>query len=47
MLALEVVPNGWTTEGYCKAGSFTSRSFYNRNCFGKILSDIGDLPHEI
>ena len=27
MLAEEAVPNGWTMEGYCKAGGFTSRSF--------------------
>ena len=47
MLAYEAVPNGWTTEGYCKAGGFTSRSLIIRSCFWKILSDIGDLPHEI
>ena len=26
---------------------FYKQIFYNRTCFGKILSDIGDLPDEI
>ena len=35
MLAEEAVPNGWTTEGYCKAGGFTSRSLITEAVFGK------------
>ena len=35
MLGQEAVPNGWTTEGYCKAGGFTSRSFIIEAVFGK------------
>ena len=37
MLAEEVVPNGWTTEGYCKAGGFTSRSYIIHRFFIRIL----------
>ena len=29
------VPNVWTTEGYCKAGGFTSKSFITEAVFGK------------
>ena len=35
MLASEAVPNCWTTEGYCKAGGFTSRSFIVEAVLGK------------
>ena len=40
ILAKEAVTNDWTTESYCRTGGFTSRPF------GKILSDICDLPRE-
>ena len=40
ILAKEAAPNDWTTEGYSRTGGFTSRPF------GKILSDICDLPCE-
>ena len=29
------VTNGWTTEGYCKAGGFTSKSFIIEAVLGK------------
>ena len=35
MLAEEAVANGWTTEGYCKAGGFASRSFIVEAVLGK------------
>ena len=35
ILSYEAVPNGWSTEGYCKAGSFTSRSFVLEAILGK------------
>ena len=35
MSAQEAVPNGWTTEGYCKAGGFTSRTFITAAVLGK------------
>ena len=35
MLALEAVPNVWTTEGYCKDGSFASRIFIREAISGK------------
>ena len=27
MMAEEAIPNGWTTEGYCKVGGWTSKFF--------------------
>ena len=35
MLAKEAVPNGWTMEGYCRAGGFTSRFFIIEAVLGK------------
>ena len=44
MLASKSVPNGCVTEGYSKAGALTSRFCYTRSYFGKIFSDISNLP---
>ena len=34
-VGLRSCSNGWTTEGYCRAGGFTSRSFKTEAVLGK------------
>ena len=37
LLAYKGIPNSWATEGYCKAGGFTSRCFIMEVILGKCF----------